>query len=143
MNSNPIELIAKGGHLSHKNLDMYDSCIVIIKFKNNSIANLLYTDLNGPDMPKERLEIFSGESSIMIDDFIKMKTSGFDAGNILLNQQDKGHKIEINAVINANLGLEKTLINEKNALKAMDLCFKTIKSIKTNKVVKINSDLYE
>ena len=143
MNSNPIELVAKGGHLSHKNLDMYDSCIVIIKFKNNSIANLLYTDLNGANMPKERIEIFSGESSILIDDFIKIKTSGFNAGNILLNQQDKGHKNEINAVINANLGLEKTLINENHALKAMDLCFKTIESIKTNNVVRINSDLYE
>ena len=143
INSKPIELIARGGHLSHKNLTTHDSCSIIIKFENGSIANLIYTDLNGPNMPKERLEIFSGESAIIIDDFLKMKTSGFDFGNKILNEQDKGHKNEMNNVIRVNLGIEKPLVSVDDAIKAMDLCFKTIESIKTNNTILINSDLYE
>lgn len=143
IDSIPVELIAKGGNLSHKNMDTYDSCVVIIKFKNNSIANLIYNDLNGPNMPKERIEIFSGESAIFIDDFIKMETAGFDSGNKILYEKDKGHKNEMARVIQVNLGKEEPIIDVNDALKAMDLCFKTVESIKTNKAIKIDVDNYE
>ena len=140
INSKPIELFALGGTMSHKNTDVYDSCVVMIKFQNGSIADLIYTDLNGPNMPKERIEIYSGDSAIIIDDFKKMNTSGFDFGNILLNEQDKGHRNELNTVILTNLGLSTALVNEDDALKAMELVFKTIESIKTKKPIKLNQD---
>jgi len=137
INSKPVELIACGGSLSHKNLDVYDSCVVTIKFENDSIGNLIYNDLGGPDIPKERIEIFSGCSSLIIDDFTKLITSGFDSGNLLLNQKDKGHEDEIDNVIRSNLGFIPTLVGVDDAIKAMDLVFKTIESIKNNKIIKI------
>ncbi len=142
MRSEPIELIARGGSLSHKGLSTYDTCSVIIKFENSSIANLIFTDLNGPDMPKERIEVFSGESAIVIEDFKEMKTSGFDFGNKILYEQDKGHKNEINNIISVFLGVKSALINEDDAFRAMDLCFKTIESIDTRTSIKISEDLY-
>ncbi len=143
MNSKPVEVIARGGTLSHKNTDLFDSCVAIIKFENGSIGNIIYTDLNGPNMPKERIEIFSGDSTIIIDDFIKLKSSGFDFGNLYLNQQDKGHKSQLNNVIQNNLGLVESLTDVNDAIRAMDLVFKTIESIKMNKAIRINSDIYE
>ena len=143
MNSMPIELIAKGGNLSHKELDVYDSCSVIIKFQDGSIANITYNDLNGLEIPKERIEIFSGDSAIIIDDFIKMNTSGFDSGNQILYEQDKGHKKEMLNVIRSNLNLEKQRINEKNAFNAMILCFKIIESIKNDECVFLKGDFLE
>ena len=138
INSKPIEVFALGGAMSHKNTDVYDSCVVMIRFQNGSIANLIYTDLNGPNMPKERIEIYSGDSAIIIEDFKKMKTSGFGFGNILLNEQDKGHRNELNSVILTNLGLTKALVTEDDALQAMELVFKTIESIKTKKPIELN-----
>ncbi|MFX1444401.1 MAG: bi-domain-containing oxidoreductase, partial [Promethearchaeota archaeon] len=88
INSKPKELIANGGSISHKNIEVYDSCIALIEFENRSIANLIYTDLNGPNMPKERIEIYSGDSAIIIDDFLIMNTSGYEFGNWRLDQQD-------------------------------------------------------
>lgn len=143
MNSKPIELIAKGGSLSHKDTNLYESCVVIIKFTDNSIANLIYTDLNGPNMPKERIEIFSGDSSIIIDDFLKLITSGFDSGNLFLNEQDKGHENEVNNVIESYLGFAEPLVGVEDAIRAMDLAFKTIESIKNNKSIMIENDFYE
>ena len=67
-----------------------------------------------------------------------MNTSGFDFGNILLNEQDKGHRNELNTVILTNLGLVKALVTEDDALQAMNIVFKTIESIKTNKPIQIN-----
>ncbi len=142
MNSPPIELHAKGGNLSHKDLESFDSCSVIIKFENGSIANLVYTDLSNQAIPKERIEIFSGDSAIIIDDFIKMNTAGFDIGNKIFYEQDKGHKNEMKYVINANMGVEEPLADVKDALRAMDLCFKTIKSINNNKTIIIKEEFY-
>lgn len=124
--------------MSHKNTELFDNCIALIQFENGSIANLIYTDLNGPKMSKERIEIYSGDSAIIIDDFKKMNTSGFDFRNILLSYQDKGHDQELKNVIMTNLGLEKPLITEEDALKSMDLVFKTIKAIIRNKSIHLD-----
>lgn len=136
INSDPIELFAKGGNLSHKNIETYDNCVVVIKFKNGSIANIIFSDLNGPNMPKERIEIFSGGSSIIIEDFLKMETSGFNSGNLLLPEQDKGHETEINHVIASNIEETESLVNVDGAIKAMDLCFNIIESIRSNIIIK-------
>ena len=138
MNSNPIEVIARGGAMSHKNTAVFDSCVVLLKFENGSIANLIYTDLNGPKMSKERIEIYSGDSAIIIDDFIRLNTSGFDSGNLLLSKQDKGHKNELENIIQTNLGLKDALVGIDDAMKSMDIVFKTIESIKTNNPIQIN-----
>lgn len=138
MNSNPIEVIARGGAMSHKNTAVFDSCVVLLKFENGSIANLIYTDLNGPKMSKERIEIYSGDSAIIIEDFIKLNTSGFDFGNLLLSKQDKGHKNELENIIQTNLGLKDALVGIDDAMKSMDIVFKTIESIKTNNPIQIN-----
>ncbi len=138
INSNPIEIIARGGAMSHKNTKVFDSCVVLLKFENGSIANLIYTDLNGPKMSKERIEIYSGDSAIIIDDFIRLNTSGFDFGNVILDKQDKGHRNEIENIIQTNLGLKDPLVGIEDAMKSMDIVFKTIESIKTNKPIQIN-----
>lgn len=138
INSRPVEVIARGGAMSHKNTTVFDSCVVMLKFENGSIANLIYTDLNGPKMSKERIEIYSGDSAIIIDDFIKLNTSGFDFGNLLLSKQDKGHKNEIDNIIQTNLGFKDPLVGIDDAMKSMDIVFKTIESIKTNKPIQIN-----
>ncbi len=135
IDSIPIRLVAEGGSLSHKKIDTFDNCIAIIKFQNGSIANIIYSDLNGPKMAKERIEIFSGESAIIIDDFKKMETSGFDVGNLLLPEQDKGHRNEIFHVIKSNLERNEPSINVDDGIKAMDLCFKIVKSIILEKII--------
>ena len=87
-------------------------------------------------MSKERIEIYSGESAIIIDDFLKIETSGFNSGNLLLPTQDKGHKNELNNVIKACLEKKEVIVNANDAIKAMDLCFKIIESIKKNMCIK-------
>ncbi len=139
INSKPVEVIARGGAMSHKNTTVFDSCVVLLKFENGSIANLVYTDLNGPKMSKERIEIYSGDSAIIIDDFITLNTSGFDFGNLLLSKQDKGHKNELENIIQTNLGFKDSLVGIDDAMKSMEIVFKTIESIKTNKTIQINN----
>ncbi len=140
INSKPLKVNANGGSMSHKNIPTFDSCVAMIEFKNGSIANLIYTDLNGTNMPKERIEIYSGESSIIIEDFLNMKVSGFDYGNLLLSSQDKGHKNEISEIINVLTGKQEPIVNSNDAIKAMKLCFAIIESIKNKNIIFLNDE---
>ncbi|MHA1372113.1 MAG: bi-domain-containing oxidoreductase, partial [Promethearchaeota archaeon] len=116
MNSPPVELVARGGALSNKDVTFVDNLSCIITFEDGSIATLIYSDLNAKDLPKERIEIFCGISAIIIDNFQEMKTAGFGAGNSILPEIDKGHALEIQNVIDANLGLVEPFVNEDDAL---------------------------
>jgi len=138
----PIELTATGGSLSHVNTPTYETAVVVLKFQNGSIANLIYSDLNHPNIPKERIEIFSGNSALLINDFKTMITEGFDDGNYYLTEQDKGYRNELNNIIRSNLGQDTPFVGIKDALRAMDLCFKTLESIHTKKTILIEDELY-
>ena len=43
-------------------------------FDNGSIGVLTYTAIGGKEMEKERIEIFTNGSSLVINDFIELQT---------------------------------------------------------------------
>lgn len=63
---------------------------------NGSIGILTYTSIGGNDMEKERIEIFTNCSSIVIDDFIDLQTYNCDEKGLKLKKVDKGHIALIN-----------------------------------------------
>jgi hypothetical protein len=46
------------------------------QYENGSIGQLLYTSLAGPKTPRERVEIFAGESLVEIVDFKRVEVDG-------------------------------------------------------------------
>nr|MDO8116711.1 Gfo/Idh/MocA family oxidoreductase [Candidatus Sigynarchaeota archaeon] len=137
MKSDPVEIVARGGQLSNRDVDFIDNFMSILKFKDDSIATLTYSDLSSKDMPKERIEIFTGMSAIIIDDFQAIETGGFGCGSMALPYQDKGHKNEMANVIESTLQLKAPFVNEIDALKAMKLCFYTEQSVRNNSTIPI------
>jgi predicted dehydrogenase/threonine dehydrogenase-like Zn-dependent dehydrogenase len=137
VNSVPVEIIARGGALSNKDVTFIDNVSCLIRFANGSVATLIYSDLNAEKVPKERLEIFSGLSCIMIDDFEEIKVAGFQAGSKRLGYQDKGHENEMSNVIESNLGLAAPFVTVYDALRAMKLCFYTEESVRANSTIQI------
>ena len=57
--------------------------IVTMAFDNGSIGVLTYTSIGGKEMEKERIEIFTNGSSMVINDFIELQT---------FNCDEKGYK---------------------------------------------------
>jgi predicted dehydrogenase len=77
-----------------------DNIGIVIKFRNGSVGNIIYTANGDKAMPKERMEIFGGNKIGVINDF---KGGEFYSGNKLkmLKDEGKGHKEEINAFFDA------------------------------------------
>ncbi|MCJ7448032.1 MAG: bi-domain-containing oxidoreductase [Bacteroidales bacterium] len=86
-----------------------DNVIVTMAFENGSIGVLTYTSIGGKDMEKERIEIFTNGSSLVINDFIELQTFNCDETGMKLKQADKGHKVLINE-------LSKKLKNEESLI---------------------------
>ncbi len=68
-NAFPDEVYAK--HVTNSNLStkMDDNISIIVKFKDGSIGNIIYCSNANSQMPKEKIEVFGGNKSAVLDDF--------------------------------------------------------------------------
>ncbi len=98
--SEPVKVFAECIDTDSDKIKNDDNLAITVKFGDGSVGNLVYTANGDKGLPKERFEIFGGESVFVIDDFNsgsvyrdnrekKIKTSG------------KGHKQEVIAFIGA------------------------------------------
>jgi predicted dehydrogenase len=69
-----------------------DNVIISMAFDNGSIGVLTYASIGGKEMEKERIEILTNGSSLVINDFIELQTFNCDEKGIRLKEVDKGHK---------------------------------------------------
>ena len=73
---------------------------VTVTFRNGSIGTLIYSAQGSPRLPKERIEIFSGNACCVIDDFKHAQIfSGETVLKTKLLQQDKGQSALIDAFV--------------------------------------------
>jgi polar amino acid transport system substrate-binding protein len=72
-----------------------DNIIVNLSFKNGSIGVLSYISIGGSEMEKERIEIFTKRSSMVINDFKELLMFNTGEKDIKLKEADKGHSIEM------------------------------------------------
>ena len=87
--------LLKGETLSHRETNLHDNFIVIMKFEDGFIASLFYGDLGTDQFPKERVEVFAGNHTIVIDDFKELLAEGVNQPNISLPRINKGQKPEL------------------------------------------------
>jgi len=144
MDEEPIILSVSGGNISHSDghegdkdghkassLRYDDNVVVNMKFEDNSIATLIYGDLGHPQFPKERLELFAGNRTIVIDDFVQLLTEGTNQPNIKLNQQDKGYKSELVSFAEAIRENKEPVVTVYDGLRATELCLETIRLLRS------------
>lgn len=129
--SKPISVSAK--NISSNNEKIIDSnnIIVIIKYEDGSIANLIYTELGNENLEKERIEIFKDNSFAIIKDFKEIEVDG---KRFNLRYKDKGHYNEL-------IEFAKKLKNKKS--KSLDLSnayLATLCSLKAVDCLKTNRD---
>jgi predicted dehydrogenase len=67
---------------------------VQLRFRNGTLAQLLYTTLGHPALPKERIEVFLGDEIVLIDDFraVEIVKHGVRARRRI--RVDKGYRDE-------------------------------------------------
>ena len=79
-----------------------DNVAVTLEFANGSVGSILYAADGAQRVPKERLEVFSGPRTAMLDDYRRLELFG-PSGKEKLGgrRQDKGHRAEIAAFVRA------------------------------------------
>ncbi len=114
-----------------------DTLVINLVFENGSIANISYLANGNKSLPKEYLEIASGGTSIIINDFKEMTIYGNKKKKLKLRSQDKGHRKEVEAFVEAiNKGAPSPIPFAELYLSSL-LPFKILESIKTSSVVSL------
>ena len=80
-----------------------DDLAISLRFRDGSLATILYTSKGDPAYSKERFEIFAGGRVIAIDNFLESTTTldGRTTTRKARAGQDKGHKAELQAFVKA------------------------------------------
>lgn len=117
--------------------DKTDNASILLKYENGSNAVINYFSNGNKEYAKERVEIYSQQRTIILDNFIKTTTFGFKNFSGLKTRLDKGHKNQFNELINrVKLG-GNPLIEFDSIVNTSKASFAAIRSLKENKWVNI------
>lgn len=140
--SNPKRVYASSIEIESNKWRNDDNIAITIEFANGSVASLLYTAMGDRTMEKERLEIFAGGNSYVINDFKEALI--FVNGRIKhIKNKDKGYREEISRFVESVRNGKEYPINFYSVLYTTLTTFKIIDSYKTNQPKEIDiSELY-
>ena len=93
--SEPKEISVMAIDSSSESIKPEDNFSAIIKYKDGSISNLIYTSIGNPNYPKESIYIERNGMSIELNDFKETRVYYKGVKKIKLKKQDKGHYLEL------------------------------------------------
>jgi len=99
----PVRVYAEsvGGNATTAITD--DQCFITIRHRNGSISNIAYLANGDKACSKERIEVFGGGMSAILDDFRRLQVYKRGTRSVKKSRQDKGHSSEIEAFAAATL----------------------------------------
>jgi predicted dehydrogenase/threonine dehydrogenase-like Zn-dependent dehydrogenase len=106
-----------------------DTLTISLQFENGSIGNISYFSNGNKNLDKEYLEIFGAGQVIAIHDFKEMEIYGSSKKTDSLSKQDKGHKQEVTAFLNAIATGKECPISFEEIYHSMLCTFKIEESI--------------
>jgi len=109
-----------------------DDVTATIRFANGSLATIAYTSLGDETFPKERFEIFSGNTVITIDNLKNLSITSNNTTKIYSHiNQDKGFKASLLAFTHAVASGGPAPIEENELLETSSGTFAISESLKT------------
>ena len=138
--SEPVRIHAEGGNLSHPEIpETQDNAVITLRFADSSIAGITIGDLGSSDYPKERVELFQGERTVLIDDYQLLEAYGFSGEHSLaLPEVDKGFVQELVELAAAIRDHRPAPITEIDGARATLCAVKAIEAIKTGHAQTLN-----
>jgi predicted dehydrogenase/threonine dehydrogenase-like Zn-dependent dehydrogenase len=118
-----------------------EDVVVTLRMQNGSVATIAYLIDGSARLPKERIEVFAGGQSAVIDDFRRV---GFNGGGTrslwsrVLGRQDKGHRAELAAFVDAVAQRRPSPVPLASAVNSTRATFAIRQSIDTNTIVRIS-----
>ena len=76
-----------------------DSVSLLLRYENGSTGVINYFSNGSKAYQKERVEVYSQERTLILDNFRRLKTYGFGRFSGLLGRQNKGHAEQMNQLL--------------------------------------------
>jgi len=116
-----------------------DNVVITIQLTGGSVGAIQYLSVGDPAYPKERIEIFGGNSVAVIDDFRTLHLfRGGKPQRRRSRKQDKGHRREIELFLDAVREGGELPITFEDALWATLATFQITESLKTGQPVAVD-----
>ncbi len=109
-----------------------DNATILLKYENGSSAVINYFSNGSKSYSKERLEIYSDERTMVMDNWRKLKTFGFKKGINTSAKQDKGHLNQFKELITQQKTGGDPIIPFEEIVNTTQASFAAIESLKNN-----------
>ena len=114
-----------------------DSASILVKLENGSTGVVNYFANGAKSYAKERLEVFSQEKTLIMDNFIKTTGYGTKGFSKLKTKLDKGHKAQFGQILLKIKEGDVALIPYDELINVTKASFAAIQSLKEGKWVEI------
>lgn len=136
VNKRPISVFASGSGTDSPQLEQ--DFVVTLQFEDGSVGSLMYTRLGDMQFPKERIEIYSGGSVGMIDDFRSGQlVTGGKTKKLKAKGQDKGQVAMLQQFIDSIKQGVASPIPYEQICWTMQACFAAVESLALKRVVEL------
>jgi predicted dehydrogenase/threonine dehydrogenase-like Zn-dependent dehydrogenase len=107
-----------------------DNASILVKMENGSTGVVNYFANGAKSYAKERLEVFSQEKVLIMDNFIKTSGYGFKGFSTLKTKLDKGHKAQFGQIVEKIKQGSVALIPYEELINVTKASFAAIESLK-------------
>ncbi|PTX60427.1 putative dehydrogenase [Kordia periserrulae] len=114
-----------------------DNASILVKLENGSTGVVNYFANGSKSYAKERLEVFSQEKTLIMDNFIKTSGYGTKGFKKLKTKLDKGHKAQFGSIVNKIKEGDIALIPYDELINVTKASFAAIQSLKEGKWIEI------
>jgi predicted dehydrogenase/threonine dehydrogenase-like Zn-dependent dehydrogenase len=114
-----------------------DNATILLKYENGSTGVINYFANGSKAYPKERVEVFSQERTLVMDNFRKTEGFGTKGFSKLKTTMDKGHKIQFHQLIERVKEGGEPLIPLDEIINTTKASFAAIESLKRGEWVKL------
>lgn len=116
-------------------LSLQQDINIVIRYKNGSLATVVYACEGHPKMPKERIEVIGGGHSAVVDDY---RNLDIDGERVKMTGQDKGHDAQLSFFRRQLDGSVDAAAPTLAAFETMRTCFAAIESLQHGRPVHVH-----
>jgi predicted dehydrogenase/threonine dehydrogenase-like Zn-dependent dehydrogenase len=113
-----------------------DNASILLKYENGTNAVINYFANGSKAYSKERIEVYSQERTLIMDNWRKLKTYGFKDGNSS-SKQDKGHFNQFNELVIQQKTGGNSIIPFEEIINTTKASFAAIESLKQGKWIDV------
>jgi len=115
-----------------------DNASILLKYANGSNAVINYFSNGSKSYSKERVEVYSQERTLIMNNWRKLKLYGFKSSSNMSSKQDKGHSNQFKELITQQQNGNQSIIPFEELINTTKASFAAVESLKQGKWISVD-----